>query len=61
MLPSTRLRSATQARSSIMRYAEWYNRSGPHSSLDRKTPDRASAGMLPPVKMATQPSAGISL
>ncbi|MGZ8237341.1 MAG: IS3 family transposase [Methylobacter sp.] len=44
--------SVAQARTSIMQYVEWYNRSRPHSSLDRKTPYQAYAGLLPPVKMA---------
>jgi putative transposase len=44
--------SVAQARTSIMQYLEWYNRSRPHSSLNRKTPDQAYAGLLPPVKMA---------
>jgi len=44
--------SVAQARTSIMQYVEWYNRSRPHSSLDRKTPDQAYTGLLPPVNMA---------
>jgi putative transposase len=44
--------SVAQARASIMQYVEWYNRSRPHSSLDRKTPYQAYTGLLPPVKMA---------
>jgi len=44
--------SVAQARTSIMQYVEWYNRSRPHSSLDRKTPYQAYTGLLPPVKMA---------
>jgi putative transposase len=30
-----------QARSSLARYLEFYNRLRPHSSLDRRTPDEA--------------------
>jgi transposase InsO family protein len=37
---------------SIMHYVEWYNRSRPHSSLNRKTPYQAYTGLLPPAKMA---------
>jgi len=44
--------SVAQARTSIMQYVDWYNRSRPHSSLNRKTPYQAYTGMLPPVKMA---------
>ena len=44
--------SVTQARASIMQYMDWYNRSRPHSSLGRKTPDEAYAVMLPTVKLA---------
>lgn len=44
--------SVAQARISIMNYVDWYNRSRPHSSLDRKTPYQAYTGLLPPVKMA---------
>jgi putative transposase len=44
--------SVAQAKTSIMQYVEWYNRSRPHSSLDRKTPDQVYTGLLPPVKMA---------
>jgi putative transposase len=44
--------SITEARRSIMQYMDWYNRSRPHSSLGRKTPDEAYAVMLPTVKLA---------
>jgi putative transposase len=44
--------SLTEARRSIMQYMDWYNRSRPHSSLDRKTPDEAYAVMLPTVELA---------
>lgn len=44
--------SVAQARASIMQYVEWYHRSRPHSSPDRKTPYQVYAGLLPPVKMA---------
>ena len=39
--------SVSEARPSIMQYMEWYNRSRPHSSLDRHTPDEAYAVRLP--------------
>jgi len=44
--------SVTAARSSIMRYMDWYNRARPHSSLARKTPNEAYTVMLPTVKLA---------
>ena len=44
--------SVTEARTSIMQYMGWYNRSRPHSSLGKKTPDEAYAVMLPTVKLA---------
>ena len=44
--------SVTEARTSVMQYMDWYNRSRPHSSLGRKTPDEAYAVMLPTVKLA---------
>jgi putative transposase len=44
--------SVTEARQSIMQYMDWYNRSRPHSSLGKKTPDEAYAVMLPTVKLA---------
>jgi putative transposase len=33
--------SVGQARASLGRYLDFYNRKRPHSSLDRRTPDRA--------------------
>jgi len=44
--------SVGEARKSIMQYLDWYNQSRPHSKLDKKTPNEAYSGMLPPVKMA---------
>lgn len=44
--------SVTEARRSILQYMGWYNRSRPHSSLGKKTPDEAYAVMLPTVKRA---------
>ena len=44
--------SVTEASASIMQYMDWYNRSRPHSSLARKTPDEAYAVILPTVKLA---------
>lgn len=44
--------SVTEAKRSIMQYMDWYNRSRPHSSLGKKTPDEAYAVMLPTVKLA---------
>ena len=44
--------SVTEARTSVMQYMDWYNRSRPHSSLGRKTPDEAYAVILPTVKLA---------
>jgi len=44
--------SVNEARQSIMHYLDWYNRSRPHSKLNKKTPDEAYAVMLPPVKQA---------
>ena len=35
-----------------LQYLDWYNRSRPHSKLEKKTPDEAYAVMLPTVKMA---------
>ena len=37
---------------SIMQYLVWYNRSRPPSKLGKKTPEEASAVMLPAVKQA---------
>ncbi len=39
--------SVAEARTSIGRYLDFYNRRRPHSSLDRKTPDEAYFGCLP--------------
>ena len=44
--------SVIEARKSIIQYMGWYNRSRPHSSLDKKTPDEAYTVMLPTVKLA---------
>jgi putative transposase len=44
--------SVNEARKSIMHYLDWYNRSRPHSKLEKKTPDEAYAVMLPTVKLA---------
>jgi len=44
--------SVSQARRSIMRYLDWYNRSRPHSTLKKKTPDEAYTVMLPTVELA---------
>jgi putative transposase len=44
--------SVGEARGSILQYLDWYNQSRPHSKLDKKTPNEAYAGILPPVKMA---------
>ncbi len=44
--------SVTEARQSSMQYMEWDNRSRPHSSLDKQTPDEAYAVMLPTGKLA---------
>ncbi|WP_197272861.1 integrase core domain-containing protein [Nitrosospira briensis] len=41
-----------EARVSIMQYMDWYNRSGPHASLGKKTPDEAYAVMLPTIELA---------
>jgi putative transposase len=43
----------TEVRVSIMQYLVWYNRSQPHSKLEKKTLDEAYAVMLPTVKQAT--------
>ncbi|MGC1584793.1 MAG: integrase core domain-containing protein, partial [Rhodomicrobium sp.] len=40
--------SVPDARASIRRYLDLYNRPRPHSSLDGMTPDQA----LPPVRLA---------
>jgi putative transposase len=39
--------SVGEARSSISRYLDFYNRERPHSSLDRRTPDEAYFDQLP--------------
>jgi putative transposase len=44
--------SVIEARPSIMQYIDWYNQSRPQSSLDKQTPDEASAVMLPTGKLA---------
>ena len=44
--------SVLDARRSIMQYLDWYNRSRPHSRLEKRTPDEAYAVMLPTVKQA---------
>ena len=44
--------SVSEARSSIGRYLDFYNRRRPHSSLDRKTPDEAYFDHLPQSKAA---------
>lgn len=44
--------SVNEARISIMQYMEWYNRSRPHSSLGKRTPDEAYTVMLPTVELA---------
>jgi transposase InsO family protein len=50
--PLTYLRaydSVAEARASIGRYFEFYNRKRPHSSLDVRTPDQAYFDSLPMV------------
>ena len=44
--------SVTDARVSIMQYLDWYNRSRPHSKLEKRTLDEAYAVMLPTVEQA---------
>jgi putative transposase len=44
--------SVIEARKSIRQYMDWYNKSRPHSSLGRKTPEEAYVEMLPMIKMA---------
>jgi putative transposase len=39
--------SVSEARTSIGRYIDFYNRGRPHSSLDRRTPDQAYFNPLP--------------
>ena len=44
--------SVGEARASIGRYLEFYNRKRPHSSLDARTPDQAYFGYLPQIAAA---------
>ena len=44
--------SVGEARASIGRYLDFYNRKRPHSSLDARTPDRAYFDQLPKVAAA---------
>lgn len=44
--------SVSEARGSIKRYLDWYNRFRPHSTLKKKTPDEAYVVMLPTVELA---------
>ena len=44
--------SVGEARASIGRYLDFYNRKRPHSSLDARTPDRAYFDQLPQVAAA---------
>jgi transposase InsO family protein len=44
--------SVGEARASIGRYFDFYNRKRPHSSLDARTPDRAYFDGLPQVAAA---------
>ena len=44
--------SVGEARASISRYLDFYNRKRPHSSLDTRTPDRAYFDHLPQVAAA---------
>ena len=44
--------SVGEARASISRYLEFYNRKRPHSSLDARTPDQAYFGHLPQIAAA---------
>ena len=44
--------SVAEARASIGRYLDFYNRKRPHSSLDARTPDRAYFDHLPQVAVA---------
>ncbi len=44
--------SVAEARASIGRYLDFYNRKRPHSSLDARTPDHAYFGHLPQVAAA---------
>ena len=44
--------SVGEARASMGRYLEFYNRKRPHSSLDAQTPDQAYFGHLPQIAAA---------
>lgn len=44
--------SVQEARRSIMRYVDWYNRFRPHSKIKKNTPGEAYAVMLPTVELA---------
>ena len=44
--------SVADARASLGRYLDFYNRQRPHSSLDRKTPDEAYFNHLPQIAAA---------
>ena len=44
--------SVNEARRSIMRYLDWYNRFRPHSKIKKKTPDEAYTVILPTVQQA---------
>ncbi|WP_268753199.1 sigma 54-interacting transcriptional regulator [Desulfopila aestuarii] len=44
--------SVSEARRSIMRYFDWYNRSRPHSGLNRRTPDEVYCATLPALDLA---------
>jgi len=44
--------TVSEARESIMHYLDWYNRSRPHSGIEKKTPDEAYAAMLPAAQLA---------
>jgi transposase InsO family protein len=44
--------SVGEARASIGRYLDFFNRKRPHSSLDARTPDRAYLDHLPQVAAA---------
>ena len=44
--------SVSDARASIGRYLDLYNRRRPHSSLDDRTPDQAYFNSIPPLRLA---------
>ena len=46
--------SVSDARQSIMQYFDCYNRSRPHSKLNKKTPDEAYAVLLPTFEHGTK-------